>query len=700
MSNKKLKTESYQQFGGINSKVSPYLNTPIEFLDLSNLDFQTPGSLTQRWGSTQYIGQTFAGRINTLVEFQKLDGSSYLIIGVSGGLWSGATTGNHLGLSQTHLGITTSFQFCHGNGLWTNLAASPTENNFGLRYLDNTSLSYNINGSGYQAQSGITIADCSRINGKNKISSVAFQDWLFMADGDKFIKYNGSSAYNVGLPFPSRIVDVSDVMIKSSSGTTVGFGFSLGYMAFYAQYVNNRGFVSQIWPIHNSGAWLAVAGNSAAASLGTFSFTFNTPLSYGISTINIFGYLSGTTLFSTGASPYWNLPYRQLQTIPASGSSITQYAIGSSVGGQTIIYNVNTIGKLPYNPNYPIPGFTLLLTDLGVTQININPYYPRHLSVYKDKLVASGFSSALSTFVWSDDGEPEGYPAENFQEIRTNDSDYITGHAPFKGSVVFFKKNSFHAATWDNANNMVIQELSTQYGCVNHFSIVNFNNSLAFLDRKGVMLWSGSGLEYLSAKVQPVFDRMNYNSALDEACMAHDKLRNQLVVSFPVDGATLNNMVMCYDYSTNAWTRHDGYAPSVLTPIQGRNVTKNLFYGSYSGVINWFGPSFLSDNGTGFTTYIKTRFLHNMGDSSTKMFRRLFMNIDAPGSTLTFNINFKQDYGTSTVLATTLVISQFQNRIDFGIAGKSLAFEASIMQTAVPLKVHGFTIESRLQRMV
>ena len=72
MSNPKLKSENYQNFGGINSKASPYLTSPIEFLDIINFDFQTPGSLCERWGSTQYIGQTFAGKISSLTEYVKL----------------------------------------------------------------------------------------------------------------------------------------------------------------------------------------------------------------------------------------------------------------------------------------------------------------------------------------------------------------------------------------------------------------------------------------------------------------------------------------------------------------------------------------------------------------------------------------------------------------------------------------------------
>ena len=106
MSNQKFKIENYQNVGGINSKFSPHLLTPIEFMDIKNYDFQTPGSLTQRWGSTQYMGQTLAGKITALSEYQKLSGVSMIITGSSGGLWYGATTGNFQGMSLTQMGST------------------------------------------------------------------------------------------------------------------------------------------------------------------------------------------------------------------------------------------------------------------------------------------------------------------------------------------------------------------------------------------------------------------------------------------------------------------------------------------------------------------------------------------------------------------------------------------------------------------
>ena len=108
----------------------------------------------------------------------------------------------------------------------------------------------------------------------------------------------------------------------------------------------------------------------------------------------------------------------------------------------------------------------------------------------------------------------------------------------------------------------------------------------------------------------------------------------------------------------------------------------------------------MSDNGAGFTCYAKTRFLHDMGESTEKQFRRLFINADVPSATLSMPLKFYQDYGSSVVYNVTFSLGQFQNRIDFGIPAKSIAFELFSYQTTDALKIYGFAVESRLQRRV
>jgi hypothetical protein len=138
MADGKIKTESYQLMGGINSKASPYVNGPMEFRDISNMNFASPGALSKRPGTTLYSGATVNGAILSGYEFERLNGSSYII----------ATA--------------------------------------------NTS-AYTVTNSGYNAfKTGLL--------NNGVFSFVTFVDRLFACNGKDFFKYDGSSVENYSLP--------------------------------------------------------------------------------------------------------------------------------------------------------------------------------------------------------------------------------------------------------------------------------------------------------------------------------------------------------------------------------------------------------------------------------------------------------------------------------------------------------------------
>jgi hypothetical protein len=635
----KLKNESYTQFGGINSKSSPYATSPLEFLDIINFDFQTPGSLTQRWGSTQYVTQTFAGPITALTEYSKLSGASYVVVGVTGALFYGATTGTSANMTLTPMNAT--FAVSTYQIFYPVIVIIPAS----TKQLSTVQTGAGYLGSTQQLVQSYTLTLSAEVTGQNKISSVTFNDYLFMADGSKFLKFDGTNVTRVGLPFPTicGVVNQGPTFAAdnlTSSTYTIGYGVT-GYYGVYFSYVNTRGFESPIWPIMavNKDFLNGTTMQAVTAGGGTYlvvNMNVNTPIGFGISAINVYHYWSSASFLPTTAG-FWTNPYVFTGSYPASGSSITNIYLGSTTGGQSNL--VGNIGNFPSNPSYfPLGGSlsstnaaALGLNSNSLSELDLTNYYPQYLELYQNRLFSAGYSTTPS-FVWfSDAGEPEGYFTDSNFEVRTNDSDSITALKSYGSALFIFKSKSFHILNGDNPNNFFLSQVSDQYGCVNNRSVITYESSMAFLDKKGVILYNGANLQHLSLKVQSVFDSVNYIAAQDNACMVHDKLRNQIMVALPINGATLNNITMVYDYVLDAWTKQDGYNPTVFARIQGRNNTKNVFYGTSSGLVNWFGSSFLSDNGTGFTCYMKTRFLHDLGESYQKQFRRLYLNIDATG---------------------------------------------------------------------
>ena len=738
MANPSFKNENYVNFGGINTKYSLYLTAQMEFLNIINYDFQTIGALSQRWGSQQYLGQTFTGQINSLFEFARLDGTSMLVVGITGqGVWYGSTTlGNLYGASISTMSATTSVGI----------------NYFGIVSINPPGTIDESNGNG----GGIVTSDGQhrfgngtqgwinpQVYASNKLSMKPINNYLFLADGSKFLKFDGSTFYNIGLPYVMRATTTSGYTVYLDNLTNSGWpvaaisssGASYGSAMFfiYMTYVNNRGVEGPLTPMSSIGSRILSASMSGGSYIH-YGINVRTDAQWGISAINQYVYFldcgtsnsisSYNSIYSFAGvggtlSPFLQSPIF-ISSTPASGSNTTWVTTGLTLSTISSSFLTSNVGPNYSNNNYQNLGATFVYYptsggpfNSSVQEFDIVNFYPQFLEVYQNRLFASGFSASPSIVWFSDAAEPEGFAPDYNFEVRTNDADYVTGMLAYLTKLYIFKKNSVHVLSGDNPNNFVLQEVSNIYGCVNNNCAVIFHDQLLFLDRKGLINYNGAGFSIMSLKVQSYFDSMNYTAALKTATMLHDKLRNQILISIPINGATQNNITLVYDYAATAWTTYTGFTPTVYANIQGVFNTRFPFYGDSSGRVNYFGPSLLTDNGSGATLYFKTRFIHDVGDSIQKQYRRLYINADpltgyttilgvttAYSATILNSVNLFQDYGPSIVQSITLSLGAFQERIDFGISGKSLAFEMYSLPTIAPIRINGFTIEQRMQRKV
>lgn len=466
-----------------------------------------------------------------------------------------------------------------------------------------------------------------------------FNNFLFASNGTDFFKWDGSDSSLYSLPPGMGL------------GATLGVGGSLLGGTYFVSY----GYL-------NSAGYFGPSGNTQVISISGSTFLsivytgLTTPTGYGISALAFYRSAPGSlNLFRTFTT----------------GSTTSVVDTGASV--------------LTANPSPPYVHFTLA---------------PKFVEIYNNQLMMAGVSSALSTFFFSDIGEPEGVRPENFIEARSNDGDLITALKPYNGTFLVFKEKSFHRLTGDNPQNFSLTEISDQYGCLSNRAVVVWNDLCWFLDRKGIMQWNGANIECASDAIEPIMLRINYAYAKLTACAVHDRLNNQVKFSFPVDSSTENNMTVVYDYLAKAWTTETGYKPAVAAIAQGSKTKPVVFYGGYTGTIHAFDSSLYGDNGSGMTCVIKTKFYNAGSNSTEKQFRRLFLDCTPQSVTSPITVNIRQDYGSSVQVTRTMYQAPFQSRIDFGLMAKSISAEIVNSNDSTDLQINGFTIESREQRRV
>ncbi len=675
---RKIKQESYNSLGGIDNKISQFLNSPVEFLQLENLDFQIPGSLSLRWGSTFYVGQTLLGKITGLQEFVKIAGESYVVV-----------TGQTQAMTVTGTSLTPFFsQVQHASFFSFGSHIRATQFGFTAPWI------YNLTGNlNYDFQ--------------------IMNNWLFACDGVDFWKFNGQTAYFFGMGQPIKSAGASDLFGTApviATGITYS-GLTSGLYDFKISYINNRGVVGQA--THR--AYASQFANTGLSNAIIFSFSqsifANIEPGYGISGFQIF--VAGPDQdFPNNPLPEEQKTYYlcldattklPFTLCPASGAT-------TAAGATYLFYTEDQMGVSSLLNVMPYGRWYIDNNNFAPDDFAFSPQFGEPLRIPKfietwgnpSRMVLAGMTFAPSSVYISEDSEPEQIQLDSVFDIRTDDGESISGMKNFNGGLVIFKQESFHVLTGDDFTNIAIRQVSEEYGCVNNRAIAQFKDVLIFLDRKGIIEFNGSNINIISQKIDPIFKRMNLDAARTEACMTYDKLRNEVLCDIPIDGSTTNNITIVFDIIQNAWTtyKYGSYTPAVSTVIHGRLDNFYTLSGGYSGTIVYFGPSFISDAGTGISYLIGSRFHTEEGNSMTKQYRRLFVNTSTAGSTVALDIEFYKDFGTASVLSRTMYQGAFQQRIDFGIPGKSLAFTLAGVSTSEKMIFHGYTLEHRFQRSV
>lgn len=538
-----------------------------------------------------------------------------------------------------------------------------------------------------------------------------------------------TDAYNVNAVTGNTFGPVQMPLVQQ--GNTFPFSFALGGTALFG--CNGAG---DYWTFQGSTVfWQAglpkpkVTGNQQNAGSGTGGLSGTLVLYYSlVRSDGLFGPSLGQTYtVAGGTAQSFRMPASVNTSIGSSGLSFGSFGLSgiqvwASLNGALPLGLTPLIGlttgalnvTLPFN--WTAAGWAItapqpydyqgsFLYGLGVTQGSDNGVYvvstsnPAVIETYASQLFATGFNSNPSRVVYSNAGTPEVNDYANFFDVGT-DNLPVSAMRSYFSQMVLWKSRQTWSLSGTGPDTFVLTNVSTIYGCIAKNANVVWNQNCWFLDEKGIFEFNGANVQCVSNKIDDIFRRMNKTAAANTAYMAHEKGRNEVWCAIPIDGSPVNNIIVVFDYLSSAWTTRT-VPPGNFTAVGAITIgtTGNLMrYGS-SGMIGAFGSSYIGDNGAAFTSIIKTRFIEgNLGNSVTKMFRRLYVDSTIPaGQTYPVTVNFYQDKGASIVYSTTMMLSAYQNRIDFGIPAKSVAVEF-IYSGASFFQLSGFTIEYRYQR--
>lgn len=512
----------------------------------------------------------------------------------------------------------------------------------------NSSIIFAANTNLYSATppSSVNVLVTGLMNG-SLFDFVTFVDRLFCCNGNNFFKFDGSNNYNYSLP-PGATASWG---ITQAIGGSLTAGITNTFVCAYG-YMNERGYLG---PISN------------AFTLTINGITFNSITYYGM-------------------------------TQPFSGYGITAIQLWRTLNGGVDFYGTTflALGSTQATDiGFPL-GTSLSIPHLWFTLI------PRYQSLFNNQYFMSGFSQFPSRLYWSEIGEPEAIQPIFYADIITNDGDRITGQKLYNNSLIVGKQKSISRIVGDNPSNFAISQVTGDYGSLSHKAMVTFQNYIWMLDQKGIVQYDGAVCDIISDKIEPIFNNMNIPASLDTACAVHYKQYNEIWFHFPVNGATLNNTIVVYDYVSKAWTHYEGIQASCLFIAQGTQNGKTVFYGGYTGALFFVGSSLMGDNGNAITCMAFTRWVAPAGQTIESMYRRFWGDVDPIiGVTQAVSISIFKNYATNVASYTgNIYQSAFQTRLDFGISARTVAAQIIHSSASFPFKMNAFTFESRFQRSV
>jgi hypothetical protein len=648
-----VKNENYANLGGIDVKSSQYITEQMEFLNLRNIDFRTVGALSSFAGSTAFTS------VN----------STLPVLGVA----------DYFSTSYNAGGAVTP-----GN---SNYIAVPSL------------IIVGVDQQNVCEVTGGTFAPFlhSRISGGVlNPTSFVLANYLYGCNGIDGWVYQGSTqALQFSLGKPCLVG--SNTTTRSNTNTPGLSGFLTMYYAMVRQdglygpaaavtYTCTGETMIIVSPNLSPNIKMALTGNPggvmapANVSMGSF----------GLSGIQAWAQLNTTTPYALNG----------LLGLSLSAAGLTVGFNYTAVG-----WSINTSlphGGLPYDYQ------GAFVFGLGSTQGSDNAQAtgsnPNMQEYFANQLFSAGFGGSYrSRVIFSNAGTPEEADYRNFFDVAPNDPNGVSAMKSYFTQMGIWKPSSTWALTGTGPDTFNLTNVSPIYGCISKRAVCVWNQNCWFLDKQGICEFNGANTQVVSTKMQDFFDRMNVSVAYQSAIMVHVKQRNEVWCAIPIDGSAFNNIIIIYDYIAKAWTTAPCPAGN-LTAINVLSLGQSSaipYFGNYSGLVGTWGSSFIGDNGSGVTHVIKSRFIQEMGNSVTKMFRRLYLDAKVPsGSTQAIAVNLYADYATSPTYQTTMVISNtpVQQRIDFGVPGKALAVELIYNGNGGFLQLNGFTIEYRFQR--
>ena len=637
MSYPELKSESYSLLGGMNSKASPYNNGPMEFRELTNYQFTQPGAIDKRYGTTLYASGISMLPVTGLYEYNKINGSSYLMKGESDRMYTASPTGQTLIYS-------------------------------------------------YGSTEAMGLFDFSTF--VDTLFFTAVPEGLLTPPIAGMRKFNGSSAYLFGLP-PGAVIGPTAGWFFNATATAGGSLTSAGVTTIFKVgygYLNNIGYYGPISTTATDASDLvSVTINGTTENSITFSGMSDPSTAYGATSIVIYRSLENQTVafaatFSPLGASTFVLSQPGLGIIPANFDSFGRDDFPSGLGT-----------KLPFSDIF-FPRFTELynnqlflagiLINEAFTGLDLNAYASNFF--FSEIGIPESIPPENTLELRTNDGDViSGMKAYNGGLVV---SKYKSLHVLSGTDPTTFLLQQI-TDQYGCLSNRAMVGFNNTLWMLDSKGIVEYNGAnTKIISSKMDPVFARMNISAARDQAFGIFykeiNQVWFGFPVDGST------KNNMIVVYDIlvgawtkyEGLDLNSVTIAEGTLDKPHVVWGGYSGAILN-----------FGASYSSD---YGTS-------GIVTLFQTPFYAPTGQTVERQFRRFYLNVDPVlGSSTPIRMAFYPDFGATAGHTTVIYQAPFQTRVDFGVPAKSLSAVGTFVSATFSIKVNGYTFESRYQRNV
>lgn len=289
----------------------------------------------------------------------------------------------------------------------------------------------------------------------------------------------------------------------------------------------------------------------------------------------------------------------------------------------------------------------------------------------------------------------------NYVDISKDDGDKITGMGKWQDSLIVFKERSTYQFTFDATGVPTVKPINIGVGCVSHRSIVNVENDLFFLSRKGVYVLGNEPNYMNTIRTNELSGRVSSEIAiitpsnLEECSAVYYDYKYML--SIPQGGTTYNNTVLVYDRRYTCWSKWDGIRPNSFAVYVDPNNAEHVYFADDNSGTIWEMFVGLNDGGTAVSAQWTSKAFTFKENDKTKRWDRIIHFFRKVYGNVTISLIIDGDTIPKTVSLGTS--SSSSRGIGTDLIGKTIVGQdGSTGAVSVGLTAETEPVETRLKK--